>query len=881
MTQPRITKIYLENFQAISGPVEIEFGDLTFLYGPNSAGKSAIFDAIGCFREWLVDGFTETKNPWDEARIVRKGSQNFRDNNIAVGIEIQVNEANVNTVYGAYEHIDPQYLSPEEDYSVEQAVLDVLRSGAKIDLRLVFKDPPDMTIELRINHDDPLLVINNTEEEVLNFFSSLKQYLPPEYVKKTQQPKPSNHPFQAFMDSVKSDQQNLEEWNEEEYWGEWFELHDLLKTTGDYFNYAEAMEPAMLVAGGCCRIDLRQPLGRALLWEQKSTDTLQDKYIKEVLDEKATFRGIEWSHFPSEKNRRVKFATTNDKFIGARVALGGKDLGEATKLTPDAPEIFVRSPRELQHEGEKFAKKLSDLFNFLSKLYIFALHSAHVLGNRSIIDSSEPIHLSQPFDHPDFDPQQDFYPQFFGGGIPEISLNPLQHRANAATSYLGYEHAAASYADRIASLSLPDEDNNNGWTQDINGKWIPPKLWEDFPNSALKKLLPSLSRYRIKRLPYVIYQHWTNEKHDQVGELNGGSLVYFQAYDRYFDKNINFSDLGSGLSFVFPILISLSESEISFIEQPELHLHPRAQAEIADLLIAAKNRKNFSIVESHSEQIIMRVSKRILETTNSLLNKSVNVQSIRPELEIRPEDVRIYYFDPSSNPYEGTQITEINFAADGSLIDDWPEGFFEKDDVNSFSRLQLFSKKANLSNARERWPWINEFKDNPDIMIWLTCASAATLIEDMYAVVFPLYASKIAEKLIVEKLLNPFRENFTSLKGDQRSCPDPTLNYLYGSRRAPTLGQFVNFLNEVQRPFKSSEDSHITEFRNFLKTRPWEGKNLLRNQNFIDRLKKLSDVRNGGAHIKDSQLSEALKIQDILVDGDKPGPLLRAFGYNF
>ena len=41
-----LEKLTIENFQALKEPAEIEFGRLTFLYGPNSAGKSAVFDAL-------------------------------------------------------------------------------------------------------------------------------------------------------------------------------------------------------------------------------------------------------------------------------------------------------------------------------------------------------------------------------------------------------------------------------------------------------------------------------------------------------------------------------------------------------------------------------------------------------------------------------------------------------------------------------------------------------------------------------------------------------------------------------------------------------------------------------------------------------------------
>ena len=56
---PKLTKIYLENFQAIKGPTHIKLGDVTFLVGPNSVGKSAVYDAIKFFQHVLDKGYGE------------------------------------------------------------------------------------------------------------------------------------------------------------------------------------------------------------------------------------------------------------------------------------------------------------------------------------------------------------------------------------------------------------------------------------------------------------------------------------------------------------------------------------------------------------------------------------------------------------------------------------------------------------------------------------------------------------------------------------------------------------------------------------------------------------------------------------------------------
>jgi predicted ATP-dependent endonuclease of OLD family len=57
-----ISHIYLHNFQSIEGPVRIDFSPITFLYGPNSSGKSAIYDAIKIALNLCAgDGYDDTK----------------------------------------------------------------------------------------------------------------------------------------------------------------------------------------------------------------------------------------------------------------------------------------------------------------------------------------------------------------------------------------------------------------------------------------------------------------------------------------------------------------------------------------------------------------------------------------------------------------------------------------------------------------------------------------------------------------------------------------------------------------------------------------------------------------------------------------------------
>jgi predicted ATPase len=142
------------------------------------------------------------------------------------------------------------------------------------------------------------------------------------------------------------------------------------------------------------------------------------------------------------------------------------------------------------------------------------------------------------------------------------------------------------------------------------------------------------------------------------------------------NKNLRlgFEDIGSGISYIFPILTSLWDSKLSFIEQPELHLHPKAQCEFGDVFISAFNRGNIAVIESHSEHLILRILRRIRETTNGIL--------IPKELKINCDEVSIYYFEPQ--PEGHTEVKKIRLDRHGELMDIWPNGFFSERDSELF-----------------------------------------------------------------------------------------------------------------------------------------------------------------------------------------------------
>lgn len=130
-------------------------------------------------------------------------------------------------------------------------------------------------------------------------------------------------------------------------------------------------------------------------------------------------------------------------------------------------------------------------------------------------------------------------------------------------------------------------------------------------------------------------------------------------------------EMGLGISQVLPILVaSMSlENHKIFIEQPELHLHPAVQCELADEFIRSMNtRNNEFILESHSEHLLLRIMKRMRQTAEGTLAKD-------DELALTPDDVCLLYVDHNG---QCTHINELELDTDGSLLDPWPNGFFEE-----------------------------------------------------------------------------------------------------------------------------------------------------------------------------------------------------------
>lgn len=134
----------------------------------------------------------------------------------------------------------------------------------------------------------------------------------------------------------------------------------------------------------------------------------------------------------------------------------------------------------------------------------------------------------------------------------------------------------------------------------------------------------------------------------------------------------NLADIGFGASQVIPVLQACRNHSTSpiVIEQPEIHLHPKAQGKLAELICETALRRQV-LVETHSEHMI----------------NSARIQVASGKL--KSTDVSIVYVDRDS---AGSNVTCIGLSETGEFTSKWPEGFFDERYHDSIRLLELASK---------------------------------------------------------------------------------------------------------------------------------------------------------------------------------------------
>lgn len=153
-------------------------------------------------------------------------------------------------------------------------------------------------------------------------------------------------------------------------------------------------------------------------------------------------------------------------------------------------------------------------------------------------------------------------------------------------------------------------------------------------------------------------------------------------------EDVDLPDVGFGISQVLPVVVEsfyVAHNSTVIIEQPELHLHPKVQTELADLFIEAiHSRENGSdrsvqfIIESHSEHFLQRLQRRVAEG------------------ELDPKDVAIYFCEASP---DGSVLRELKVNLLGE-IENWPKDFFGDPMADLYARMEAATQKEDEGQSK-------------------------------------------------------------------------------------------------------------------------------------------------------------------------------------
>lgn len=142
---------------------------------------------------------------------------------------------------------------------------------------------------------------------------------------------------------------------------------------------------------------------------------------------------------------------------------------------------------------------------------------------------------------------------------------------------------------------------------------------------------------------------------DEYGKVKGAPYAINILYD---SLPVKITNVGYGVSQVMPLIVEIitSKDSVFAIQQPEVHLHPKAQAAFGEFIFnSAIENKNKFIVETHSDYTINRFRYKMFQTKE---NNKISGQ--------------VLFFERKNNR---TNATSIVFSENGQYPAEMPETY--------------------------------------------------------------------------------------------------------------------------------------------------------------------------------------------------------------
>lgn len=361
--------------------------------------------------------------------------------------------------------------------------------------------------------------------------------------------------------------------------------------------------------------------------------------------------------------------------MGASISVGnnGVDLFEIERLRNDSEAVgpqnwYFGSSALSLHEGDRLTGDLSE--------------QSEDVANAELWDI-----LSPEADKPGFLPQLTFPrsgTERHANADVRFVHRLLETIADEIRGFLKSIEHVRPLRPEPKRIFLLDETEQEEWRQQGRGAYLQ-LLRDELPSEAVSALNLWLSRLELG----------TTVKGDNLlrptGAESGTRPAAVASQVTVVEQSgneINLGDVGYGAGQVIPVIVQsvlARGNTITLIEQPELHLHPRAQAQMADVFIQCFSEETRFLIETHSEHLLLRMRRWLAETAG---RRSTLVDELRnSNIELKRQRVEaeniILIFVYRDEQVGRSKFAEIGLDAYGDFANS-PEafaGFFADDRI--------------------------------------------------------------------------------------------------------------------------------------------------------------------------------------------------------
>lgn len=259
------------------------------------------------------------------------------------------------------------------------------------------------------------------------------------------------------------------------------------------------------------------------------------------------------------------------------------------------------------------------------------------------------------------------------------AANVLINEILGAFSYIGplREEPAKRYIYEDEVLEIGNKGENAAYlyftekNKKINNHYFFNKSISDFEKQYDQTLHSALQKwFDLMKIP-----NFEAEINNKIIYLNMEASTHDQT-------RVGIADVGFGVSQIFPIILEglrMKKGSTLMLEQPEIHLHPNLQMQMADYFISLALSGKRVLVETHSDHVINRLVRRIVE------DETHNLQDL----------IGIYFIKPSEN---GSVYEEVKIDETKGIIN-WPPDFFDQTANEQMKIMQAGLKKRKNQRA--------------------------------------------------------------------------------------------------------------------------------------------------------------------------------------